>query len=42
MLDEADNIKNKNTNKTKSVDHLSAIMKWVLTGTPIQNKIEDI
>jgi len=41
ILDEADKIKNKNTDATRAVMDLSGIMKWVLTGTPIQNKVED-
>lgn len=42
VLDEADNIRNKNTLNAKSVFELDGITKWVLTGTPIQNSIEDI
>jgi len=42
VIDEADNIKNKNTKNSKSVIELNGVMKWVLTGTPIQNKIEDM
>jgi len=42
ILDEADTIRNKNTVNAKSVFELKGINKWVLTGTPIQNKIEDI
>jgi len=42
VVDEADNIKNKNTKNSKSVIELNGVMKWVLTGTPIQNKMEDM
>lgn len=42
ILDEADKIKNKNNDATNAVIDLNGIMKWVLTGTPIQNKVEDI
>lgn len=42
ILDEADKIKNKNNDATRAVMDLNGIMKWVLTGTPIQNKVEDI
>jgi SNF2 family DNA or RNA helicase len=42
VIDEADKIKNKDTTVTKAVIDLNSIMKWVLTGTPVQNKIGDI
>ncbi|CAH7671945.1 SNF2 family N-terminal domain-domain-containing protein [Phakopsora pachyrhizi] len=42
ILDEAHTIKNRTSNKAKSCFDLSAVYKWCLTGTPIQNGIEDL
>lgn len=42
VLDEAHSIKASKTQSAKGVFHLTADRRWCLTGTPIQNKIEDI
>lgn len=42
VLDEGHYIRNKGTGTSKAVLHLEATRRWVVTGTPIQNKIEDI
>lgn len=42
VLDEAHIIKDTNTGQSKAVCALSAERKWGLTGTPIQNKLDDI
>jgi SNF2 family DNA or RNA helicase len=42
VLDEAHLIRSRMTLKAKSVFDLKAVNRWCLTGTPIQNKIEDI
>ncbi|KNE99637.1 hypothetical protein PSTG_07131 [Puccinia striiformis f. sp. tritici PST-78] len=42
ILDEAHIIKNRNTHKTKACFELRGNYKWCLTGTPIQNGVEDI
>ncbi|MEP6488374.1 SNF2-related protein [Microcoleus vaginatus GB2-A3] len=41
-LDEAQNIKNKNSGRSKAVRQLQAQYRWALTGTPIENSIEDV
>ena len=42
MLDEAHNIRNSLTKAFKAVLELKSKNKWCLTGTPLQNKAEDI
>ena len=42
VLDEAQNVKNKNSGRSKAVRQLQAQYRWVLTGTPIENSAEDV
>ncbi|KAF3770602.1 hypothetical protein M406DRAFT_271861 [Cryphonectria parasitica EP155] len=42
ILDEAHNIKNRQSKTAKACYELSAEHRWVLTGTPIVNKLEDL
>lgn len=42
VLDEAHLIANRNSLQSKSVVALSSIARWAVTGTPIQNKLEDL
>ena len=42
VLDEAQNIKNKRTNASRSVATLEAVYRWCLSGTPIQNRIDEL
>lgn len=42
VLDEAHSIKNTRSNSANAVYHLVADHRWCLTGTPIQNQLEDI
>jgi DNA repair protein RAD5 len=42
VLDEGHTIKNRNTKTSKSCYDLRAERRWVLTGTPIVNKLEDL
>lgn len=42
ILDEAQNIKNKNSQISKSVCLLKGLHKLALTGTPVENSIEDL
>jgi SNF2 family DNA or RNA helicase len=44
VLDEAHNIKNKNTFKTKAVKSISKNVqyRWALSGTPLQNNIKEL
>eukprot|EP00026_Physarum_polycephalum_P000850 Phypoly_transcript_00851.p1 GENE.Phypoly_transcript_00851~~Phypoly_transcript_00851.p1 ORF type:complete len:1234 (+),score=266.85 Phypoly_transcript_00851:200-3901(+) len=42
VLDEAHLIKNRSTQQTQAAWGLRAACKWCLTGTPIQNKIDDL
>ncbi|WWC66176.1 uncharacterized protein I206_100077 [Kwoniella pini CBS 10737] len=42
VVDEAQNIKNKNTRAAKAAVALKAKYRWCLTGTPIQNSVEEL
>lgn len=42
ILDEAHNIKNRQSKTAKACYDLAAEHRWVLTGTPIVNKLEDL
>ncbi|QPG74249.1 hypothetical protein FOA43_001574 [Brettanomyces nanus] len=42
ILDEAQNVKNKLTNASRCVATLRGDFKWCLSGTPIQNRIEEL
>lgn len=42
ILDEAHNIKNRQSKTAKACYELAAEHRWVLTGTPIVNKLEDL
>ena len=42
VLDEAHNIKNRNAKTSKAIATLKAERRWCLTGTPIQNSLDDI
>jgi DNA repair protein RAD5 len=42
ILDEAHNIKNRNSKTAKACYELEATHRWVLTGTPIVNRLEDL
>ena len=42
VLDEAQNIKNRHTGRAKAVRELKSAYRWALTGTPIENKIDDV
>ncbi len=42
IIDEAHNIKNPKTRRFRALKKLSAFKRWALTGTPIQNSIEDL
>ena len=41
VIDEAQNIKNPNTQQTKAIKNVPAMNKIALTGTPIENKLTD-
>ena len=41
VIDEAQNIKNPNTQQTKAIKKVPALNKIALTGTPIENKLTD-
>ena len=42
ILDEGHNIRNRNTKTAKSVYELQLSRKWILTGTPIVNRLDDL
>ncbi|KAF8336587.1 SNF2 family N-terminal domain-containing protein [Cantharellus anzutake] len=42
VLDEAQNIKNRSTKAAKACFDLRGKYRWVLTGTPIQNSVEEL
>ncbi|KAJ9122037.1 hypothetical protein QFC24_004264 [Naganishia onofrii] len=42
IIDEAQNIKNRNTKAAKAAVALQAKYRWCLTGTPIQNNVEEL
>jgi SNF2 family DNA or RNA helicase len=42
VLDEAHKIKNRITKTSKAIRNLKSKYRWALTGTPIQNSLEDI
>lgn len=42
VLDEAQNIKNKNTKAAAAAYHLQADYRWCLSGTPMQNNVDEI
>ncbi|KAJ5381133.1 uncharacterized protein N7496_003561 [Penicillium cataractarum] len=42
VLDEAHDIRTRGTRKHAAVSKISATRRWCLTGTPIQNKVDDL
>lgn len=42
ILDEGHNIRNRNTKTAKSIYELKLERKWILTGTPIINRLDDL
>lgn len=42
ILDEGQNIKNKNTKSAKACCSISSTYRWVLSGTPIQNNMNEL
>ena len=42
ILDEAQNIKNKNTNASRAAKVIGAKTRWCLTGTPMMNNIQEL
>jgi len=42
VLDEAQNIRNRQARRAKAVLELKTKYRWALTGTPVENKIDDV
>ncbi|KAM0748722.1 hypothetical protein T439DRAFT_71167 [Meredithblackwellia eburnea MCA 4105] len=42
ILDEAQNIRNRQTKISRAVMHVDSLYRWCLTGTPIMNSLSDI
>lgn len=42
VLDEAQNIKNPTSKRSRAIKKLRAHQRWALTGTPIENKLDDL
>ncbi|KAG9053546.1 hypothetical protein FS842_007883, partial [Serendipita sp. 407] len=42
VVDEAQNIKNRNSKRSQAAGALYSKYRWILTGTPIQNQIDDL
>jgi superfamily II DNA or RNA helicase len=42
IIDEAQRIKNADTKTSQAVKALKATRRWALTGTPLENKVEDV
>lgn len=42
ILDEAQYIKNRNAGRSRAIKKIKAKLRWALTGTPIENKIDDV
>ncbi len=42
LLDEAQNIKNPHSGRTRAVRKLEAGYRWALSGTPVENRLEDL
>jgi SNF2 family DNA or RNA helicase len=42
VLDEAQYIKNSTSSRAKAIKRLNARQRWALTGTPVENRIEDL
>ena len=42
VIDEAQRIKNPNAKTSQAVKKLKALRRWALTGTPLENKVDDV
>ena len=42
ITDEAQNIKNRDAGRARAVRKLNPAFRWALTGTPIENRVEDV
>ncbi|CAI4065090.1 hypothetical protein SUVZ_08G2230 [Saccharomyces uvarum] len=42
LLDEGQNIKNKNTRASKACCTINSMYRWILSGTPIQNSMDEL